>query len=405
MALQGIQEQANIGTQQQSNINALTAQAQGTGPSLAQDTLQNATDRNIQQITGQVASQRGVPVGLGLRAGVNAIGNANQKSASDAATLRLQEQMSAREQLSGALSGVRNQAANQQNTATANQIGTTQAQGDIYGNVRTGDTANKQLADTNTMNNQKIATTNAENERQAQIEKEKIKTGQASDARKNQMEFIAQIGQGAAAASDKNVKKDIKKADDKVDSFLDAISKTKKADFTAKKPMVTTSDEKLKEPASVDEEPKVRKSVPMFDKDDSAYEKAGKTIGTGISSLIGKIQSNKAIAANSNAAGGFMPSDEDIKTDVKDAGSEVQSFLDAIGSHEYKYKDEAKGMPGVDDKDHISPMAQEFEKTEMGKGMVYDTPKGKVVDYAKSAGALFSSLAHLNEKIKKLEGK
>ncbi|MCB0801737.1 MAG: tail fiber domain-containing protein [Flavobacteriales bacterium] len=297
IALSSLAEQGALAQQQQANINALTAQAEGQGPSLAQDFLTNATDRANKQILGQIASQRGVQPGQSLRVGLNTIGASNQQAASDAATLKLQEQMAARQQLAGALANTRGQAAEQGSGATSAQLAATGQQSSVVGNTRAQDLQSKQLAEEAALKKQTLATSSAEANRQAQIEKERIKAGLASDARKAQSELTAGIGgAAAAAASDKNLKKDEKIAD-----------------------------------------------------------------------------------------------------------MSVKNFLDALKAHEYKYKEEAQGLPGVDNKKHISPMAQEFEKSDMGKGMVVDTPEGKIVDYAKSAGALFASLAHINDRLKKIE--
>lgn len=394
IALGALAEQNALAEQQQANIDALTAQAEGTGPSLAQDALTNATDRNNKQIMGQIASQRGVQPGQALRVGLNTMADANQQAASDAATLRLQEQMAARDKLSGVLANTRGQAADQGTNATNTQLAASGQQGNVLGGVRTQDIQTKQLAEDKTMKNQVLASGNAEAQRQAQIEKEKIKTGLASDARKAQSEMIAGIGGGVAmAASDENAKKDISDADIKIKEFLEAVSKasknlTQETFMTSDENLKTNIDvEKPKTPEKIKAEKNKKFSDVMRDASLSSDKKVGMTIGKGIGSLVS-----------------MAVSDEDLKENSKIADMSVKNFLDALKAHEYKYKESAEGLPGVDDKKHISPMAQEFEKTDMGKGMVVDTPEGKIVDYAKSAGALFASLAHINERIKKLEG-
>jgi hypothetical protein len=115
------------------------------------------------------------------------------------------------------------------------------------------------------------------------------------------------------------------------------------------------------------------------------------------SSLFGSLLG----AAGTVAAGAAMASDENLKEDIKSGSGKIQSFLDAIAAHDYKYRPEA----GEDSKRHVSPMAQELEKSEVGKGMVVDTPSGKMVDYGKGFGAILAAQSELNERLKRLEGK
>lgn len=105
------------------------------------------------------------------------------------------------------------------------------------------------------------------------------------------------------------------------------------------------------------------------------------------------------------AAAGAMASDERVKTDVKPAGKKIESFLDALGAHEYEYKGEAKKSALGGEGKHVSPMAQELEKTELGKGMVEDTAGGKVVDYGKGFGVMLATMKEMHERLKKIEGK
>lgn len=98
---------------------------------------------------------------------------------------------------------------------------------------------------------------------------------------------------------------------------------------------------------------------------------------------------------------------EEVKTSKDDAGKLVESFMDALKSYSYKYKKEADGASGKKNPEGevTSVMAQDLEKSELGKKMVQDTPKGKVVDYAQGMAPLFAAIAELNERTKKLEVK
>jgi hypothetical protein len=111
------------------------------------------------------------------------------------------------------------------------------------------------------------------------------------------------------------------------------------------------------------------------------------------------------IGAGAAAGGAEGPSlaalsDETKKTDIKPGGKDLGSFLDALTPSKYKYKDEADG-----EGEFWSPMAQDLEKTPVGRSMVIDTPRGKAVDYARGFGAYLAATADLHQRVKKLEGK
>lgn len=104
---QGAQDQFR--NQQQTLAQALLAQSQGQGPSLAQSQLQQATDRNLQQALALQASQRCASAGQGLRNIGMQAANINQQAAQQSAALRMQEQMAAQQQLGGVLESGRGQ--------------------------------------------------------------------------------------------------------------------------------------------------------------------------------------------------------------------------------------------------------------------------------------------------------
>ena len=99
---------------------------------------------------------------------------------------------------------------------------------------------------------------------------------------------------------------------------------------------------------------------------------------------------------------GSVFSDERCKTKIKSGKPEIKEFIDNVHPHEFDYKH--PNLPGADDKTHYSPMAQELEKSEIGRSMVYDTPNGKMVDFGRGLGAMLAVQAQFNERLKKLEG-
>jgi len=106
-------------------------------------------------------------------------------------------------------------------------------------------------------------------------------------------------------------------------------------------------------------------------------------------------------------SGGAMAfSDERTKENFKSPKKSIAEFLAAASkSKEYEYKEEYHGdlaKPGR----HVTPMAQDLEKTEIGKSMVKEMPNGmKAVDYGAGFGAMLASLGDINERLKKVEEK
>lgn len=90
-------------------------------------------------------------------------------------------------------------------------------------------------------------------------------------------------------------------------------------------------------------------------------------------------------------------SDEDMKKDVKDFNA--SEFLDSLVPSKYRYKDPGQDGGG----NHAGVMAQDLEKSEVGRSLVSDTPRGKVVDYGKGFGALLASLTDVHNRVKELE--
>lgn len=116
------------------------------------------------------------------------------------------------------------------------------------------------------------------------------------------------------------------------------------------------------------------------------------------------------IASAAGGAGGLMEmigplaaamSDERQKKDISQGNGDegVKKFIDALSAYKYKYKDPQANGAG----EHLGVMAQDLEKSDIGKTMVHDTPEGKVVDFGKAGGALLATQAMLNDRISQLE--
>jgi hypothetical protein len=106
-------------------------------------------------------------------------------------------------------------------------------------------------------------------------------------------------------------------------------------------------------------------------------------------------------AGGTLGAAGIAASDRNMKKDIK-VNKETRAFLNALTDNEYSYKDtrQAGTAPGK----QYGPMAQDLEKTAMGKTAVIQGPDGKMVDSSRGFLLALSGLANLNQRLAKLEG-
>jgi hypothetical protein len=119
---QQIQQGQQGFTSNQANQNALAQallnQSQGKGPNPAQNMLNQATQQNVQNAAGLIASQKGINPALAIRDIGDMTANANQQAAGQAATLGAQQQLGAQSQLGNVYGQIGGQ--NLQNQALLN---------------------------------------------------------------------------------------------------------------------------------------------------------------------------------------------------------------------------------------------------------------------------------------------
>jgi len=92
-------------------------------------------------------------------------------------------------------------------------------------------------------------------------------------------------------------------------------------------------------------------------------------------------------------------SDIRAKTNISPGSGEVESFLDALNSYKYEYKDPQGDQAGM----FVGVMAQDLEKSPMGASFVKDTPAGKQVDYGHGLAAILASQANIHDRLRTLE--
>lgn len=98
----------------------------------------------------------------------------------------------------------------------------------------------------------------------------------------------------------------------------------------------------------------------------------------------------------------MMLSDEREKKEIHSGAEDIQQFLDSLSSKSYEYKDSSQ--KGASPGKHVGVMAQDLEKSSVGKDMVKESPSGKkMVDYGQGMSSILAAQADLNQRLKALE--
>lgn len=376
---EGFAGQQDARAQQAQLASALQAQMRGEGPSLAQMQLQEGTDRGIAQQAGLAASQRGISPTMAARLQGQNVASMTQQAAGDAAQLRAAEQLSAQQQLGNLAGQTRQQDLGLM--STGDQTALSQGQLSMAQQQRANQIAEQDRA--SNMARQQL-------EVQQAIGSGQIDAAAYADAAARRGNFLGGIGEGIASIfSDENKKKLLAEGNQPTQDFLRDFSQAIQGKIqSGAMPMQATAPEKAEK---------------------------GSGMGGMLEGLLGGVgEAGAAKGAAVGVKGGMLAkalpflaalSDEDKKQDTKDSSDEIKQFLEAINAHSYEYKDEVKDSPLGGEDRYVSPMAQELEKTELGKTMVMDTPEGKVVDYGRGFGTILAAQAMLNDRLEELEKK
>lgn len=446
-----------IRSQQMNLAQALQNQMNGTGaPSVAQLQLQQGLQQNLAAAMAAQASARGgAGGGLALRQIQNQRGNLTNQANQQAAILRAQEMQAAQGQLAGVLGQTRgmDQDVATQQAALMQQANLANAQAFNVTNLKQGDfnqqaiMANQaatmkqqemndamgQFYDKNqwdvTIKNQQNLQDLEKLKAQQSAAMEQMRSQAYQNAGSNRAGVMGAAGQGLAAVaamSDKKLKTKIKPGDKALAKLLGSMS---------------DEDEKTDKEDGTDP---LKNFLKGFSSSSSSgpqtnYQKEG----AGISSAFGALAKKKPATPDDSGAtvggnsvvpqagqqaawlgtpkfkGGVIPGDAPEKGDSPKNDSvpilaspgeaiiprsamqdpkKLQEFVDSLKAHQYSYKDEKHG-----EGTYLSPMAQELEKSELGKHMVIDTPEGKMVHYGRAGGVMLATAAMLNDRMNELE--
>lgn len=82
-------------------------------------------------------------------------------------------------------------------------------------------------------------------------------------------------------------------------------------------------------------------------------------------------------------------------------GDEVADLLDKIHPYAFKYKDPK--AEGAAEGQRYGVMAQDLEKSPMGKSIVIEVGGHKAIDTGQAVGAILAAMASMNQRLKKTE--
>lgn len=106
------------------------------------------------------------------------------------------------------------------------------------------------------------------------------------------------------------------------------------------------------------------------------------------------------LATGGELLGAAAASDRRLKTGIKDGDADADEFLKGLKAYKFSYKDAKHGKG-----EQLGIMAQDLERSGLGRQAVIDTPGGKMVHGAKLATALAAATSTLDRRLSKLEGK
>lgn len=116
-------------------------------------------------------------------------------------------------------------------------------------------------------------------------------------------------------------------------------------------------------------------------------------IGLGNAIASGEIgtanRNNQLLSQGMGIGAAALFSDERLKTDIKPVSREdLQELKDSVRAYSYKYKDQSHGVG-----EFVGIMAQELEKTKLGKGLVEMVDGKRVINIQKTVSLMLASLA------------
>lgn len=121
---------------------------------------------------------------------------------------------------------------------------------------------------------------------------------------------------------------------------------------------------------------------------------------TGLQQQFGGVEGymGDILAAGGALGAAYLKSDRRTKRNVEDGAAAMREFLDHLKPVTWDYLDPQDGKGK-----HAGVIAQDVERSRIGREIVSDTPGGKALDGRKVMHALLGAAAHLNDRVGRLE--
>lgn len=394
-------------------LRAMGEAAAGRGPSLAETQLKQAQDRNLAQQLAAVQAQRGGSAAASQRALLQSMGQSGRELAQQAAVERLAERDRFLQQATQAGQVARADIGTGVDLATMakrekQKAELARAEADFKRTQARKGVQNQIMGRFLGAGAQALASSD---ERTKNIDGEKSTLKEKNKAHRDK------IGAFLSALAEKKDKKDLTELEKGAGQLFDTLfgntstkkSGEKKADSqeTARSFVDVLLGNKIGQPGPTS-------TVAQME------NIATQTPTPSAEQIMGAFQApapGSVMPAGASAAPAFQPtivnpgmiygggSDKDMKKSKKepDVRNKFEDFLSKLKSKSYTYKNPE--APGQSPGPKFGVLAQDLEKSEVGRTMVKDTPYGKMVDIADGFGAVLASQAELNKRLKNLEKK
>lgn len=432
-------QQAQFRASQTGLVSGLEGAIAGKDPSAAEIMLRNATDRNVANQYAMAQAANGMNTGLAQRTAMINASEMNQNAIMQQALLRAQEITAARGQLGSVLDSARgadiglatNQAGLQQQTGLANQSAQntstlTQAQLDsarqlAQGQLTTGVSqfnagqtndatalqaqlaqqanianqgASLQAGTTNATLAQQVALANAAAQNQTYQQNAQLQQGANLQN--------AQLGTQASIANAGNIT-GANTASAQLANAVNLANANNQSQANLTQAQLDTQSQIASANNQVSTNALNQKAVQDLTANQlTASGQAGQTsIGQG--DLAAKQYAadqayQAALITGATTAGAKLISDRRQKTDVEPIEAEIAEFTSKLSPYTFRYK--APGRPGAAPGKRFGVMAQDLEKSAIGRTLVREMDDGtKAIDVPQSIGAILATLSAMNKRI------
>lgn len=422
---------------------ALEQQAAGQGPSLAGLQLQQALEAALRSNMGALSAQPGVSQGLAARLFGYQAGNAQNEAAMAAAQARMAEQLSARQQLQTLYQAGRGQdvavqqgnqvatnqvAAQQAQLEAAKQAANMQAQNEIaqaqaqldsaMAQFNAGQINQQQLEQAQINYNTSVANANAVNQRaveQADLEMRGLLANQlaANTQAYNQAQLVQEANKFNADTSFKTGVQNATFQQDAAQSNQAAFNQRNIAQgqisggitqaslgASATLGAAEAAADAARDVAETNQETAIVTNTQDNLPDESVVEAPTEESDDDNPTTTGGGGSGGSSGGSaSGVIGGRAQSDKKAKKNIKAGDAAADDMMSKLAAAIYEYKNPVDGTGP-----QVGVMAQDLEKSQLGKQMVEKGKRGRSINFAKGLGAVLAAQASLHQRMKALEG-